>query len=121
MEIRRMERENFMKAFGIELELLHPWPVLNAPFDGAYCIVPPGGASHAHDHHDTELFIGISGSAALVVDGERRDFAAGDLVHLPPNANHSVVNDGEQEFEYYAIWWDVDMSERFVARQREES
>jgi|SRR5215211_3252029 mannose-6-phosphate isomerase-like protein (cupin superfamily) len=118
MEIRRMERKNFTSMKGIELEMLHPWPALNAPFTGAWVVVPAGSASYPHSHHQGELFIGISGSAAIVVDGEHREFAAGDLVHLLPNCHHTVINDGEQDFHYYAIWWDTDACEGFVTRHR---
>jgi mannose-6-phosphate isomerase-like protein (cupin superfamily) len=119
MDIRRMERKNFTRNNGIEFSTLLPWPVLNAPFNGAWVVVPPGSESQAHQHHQGELFIGISGNATIVVDGERRPFGAGDLVHLPPESRHSVVNDGEQDFDYYAIWWDTASCEGFVARHRQ--
>lgn len=116
MEIRRLNRAELTPAYGIEGEPLKPWNVLNAPFEGAWCVVRPGGESTPHSHHEYEIFIAMSGRAALVVDGAEHEFLAGDIVHLPPGCTHKVVNDSDGDFEYYGIWWDSDMSETFLAR-----
>ncbi|MEH1098296.1 cupin domain-containing protein [Micromonospora sp. CPCC 205561] len=120
MEIRRFDQERLANGYGIDYELLLPWPALNAPFEGAWCVVPPGGAAAAHAHHEYEIFIGMVGRGELVVDGRRRDFAAGDIARLTPGSHHQVVNPGDREFSYYAIWWDTEMSARFVDRHRAE-
>lgn len=116
MEIRRLDRANLTRAYGIESERLLPWAALNAPFEGAWCVVRPGEASLAHAHHDYEIFIAMAGGSTLVVDDERHEVAAGDIAHLPPGCTHRIVNDGTEDFEYYAIWWDTDMSAGFLAR-----
>ena len=46
--------------------------------------------------------------------GLQRDY--GDIVHLRPGIEHHVVNDNDQDFEFYAIWWDAEMSKRSLAR-----
>jgi len=120
MEIRRLDRANLTRAYGLDSERLLPWAALNAPFEGAWCVLRPGDVSTAHAHHEYEIFIAMTGRSALVVDGERHEFAAGDIVHLPPGCTHQVVNHGTEDFEYYGIWWDTDMSARFVARHEEQ-
>lgn len=55
------------------------------------------------------------------MDGAEREFAAGDIVHLPPGCDHKVVNGSAEDFEYYGIWWDTDMSESFLTRHQKES
>ena len=119
MHIRRLDRANLTRAYGLDSERLLPWPVLDAPFEGAWCIVRPGQESTAHAHPEHEIFIAMSGRSTLVVDGERREFAAGDIGHLIPGSTHRVVNDGAADFEYYAIWWDTEMAARFAARRAE--
>jgi oxalate decarboxylase/phosphoglucose isomerase-like protein (cupin superfamily) len=119
MDIRRLDRENLTVAYGIDSERLLPWPVLNAPFEGAWCVVHAGGASDAHAHHEYEIFIAMSGSAQLVVEDERGAFKAGDIAFLTPGREHNVVNDSDADFEFYAIWWDPQMSADFVARHGE--
>ncbi|MCW6006000.1 cupin domain-containing protein [Micromonospora sp. CPCC 205371] len=118
MEIRNFDAARLASGYGIEYEMLLPWPPVNAPFAGAWCTVPPGGASAAHEHHEYEIFIGISGQAELVGGERRSPFGAGDIAHLPPHLNHQVINQGDAPFTYYAVWWDADMSDRFLARHR---
>lgn len=120
MEIRRAVREELDRGFGLDYKLLLPWPELNAPFEGAYCIARAGDSSMAHDHHEYEIFIALSGAATVVADGERSPFTAGDIVHFTPGVHHQVVNESDEDFVYYCIWWDTAMSERFAARHRGE-
>jgi mannose-6-phosphate isomerase-like protein (cupin superfamily) len=116
IDIRSLDREHLTRAYGLDSQRLLPWPVLNAPFEGAWCILRPGEESTPHAHHEYEIFIALAGSGVLIVDDERRPFAAGDIAHLTPGSRHRVVNDSGQDFEYYGIWWDTEMSAAFVAR-----
>jgi len=114
MHIRSLMRDEMVLENGAYGERLVPWPVLNAPFEGAWVVVKPGAATGAHSHHEYEMFIAMKGKAVLEVDGEQRPFVTGDIVHLTPGTVHRAINDSDEEFEFYAIWWDTDMSERFV-------
>jgi mannose-6-phosphate isomerase-like protein (cupin superfamily) len=116
MEIRTLDRANLTRAYGLDSERLLPWAPLNAPFEGAWCVLRPGDVSIAHAHHEYEIFIAMAGRSVLVVDGERREFAAGDIAYLSPGCTHQVVNDRDEDFEYYGIWWDSDMSAGFLTR-----
>lgn len=121
MEIRRLDRANLTPAYGVEGEPLKPWDVLNAPFEGAWVVVRAGGESIPHNHHEYEIFIAMTGRGALVVDGAEHEFVAGDIVHLPPGCTHKVVNTSADDFEYYGIWWDADMSDAFLTRHQKET
>jgi mannose-6-phosphate isomerase-like protein (cupin superfamily) len=121
VEIRNLDRADLTRAYGLDSQRLLPWPALSAPFEGAWCVLRSGNESTPHSHHEHEIFIALAGSAALDVDGERYDFVAGDIAHLPPGCTHNVVNEGPGDFEYYGIWWDADMSARFLGRHEEES
>lgn len=116
IDVRRLDREHLERAYGLDSQRLLPWPALNAPFEGAWCVLRPGDESTRHSHHEHEIFIAIAGSAELIVDDERHPFSAGDIVRLPPGSDHGVVNDGDVAFEYYALWWDDRMSARFMIR-----
>jgi mannose-6-phosphate isomerase-like protein (cupin superfamily) len=115
MQIRRLDREHLSHKYGIDAQLLLPWDTVDAPFRGAWCVLRAGTESTPHAHADYEIFIAMSGTGAVVVDGERRPFVPGDVAHMPPGATHRVVNDGDTDFEYYAIWWTRDMSSEFWA------
>lgn len=119
MEIRKLDRANLTRAYGVDGERLLPWPALNAPFEGAWCVVRGGTASEPHEHHEYEIFIAMKGRSTLVVDGERGAFDEGDIAHLVPGTTHQVVNEQADDFEYYSIWWDADMSAGFTTRHAE--
>jgi mannose-6-phosphate isomerase-like protein (cupin superfamily) len=117
VDIRRLEHENLTRAYGLEMKLLYPWEGLTTPFEGAWCVLRPGDKSVAHSHHEHEIFIGMSGRAAIVTPDRRYEFAAGDIAFLRPAIKHYLVNDADDDFSYYAIWWDRAMCEEFVARE----
>src|SRR5205823_3182103 len=95
---------------------LKPWSALNAPFQGAWCVVYPGTSTTRHAHDEYEIFIAMRGTAILESEGERTAFRTGDVVHFPPNNDHQVINDGTEDFEMYSVWWNGDMANEFVAR-----
>ena len=103
------------------MRLLYPWPGLDAPFRGAWCVLRPGDASVAHAHHEHEIFIGMTGRAEVVTGERRHEFAAGDLVFLKPGIEHYLANNHDEDFAYYAIWWDREMSDEFVAHEIERA
>ena len=37
-----------------------------------------------------------------------------------PGQEHRLLNDGDEEFMFYSVWWDEEMAEKFIARNREE-
>ncbi len=116
IDLRRLDRDHLERAHGLDGQRLLPWAALNAPFEGAWCVLRAGTGSTAHAHHEYEIFIAVAGRAELVVDEQRRPFAAGDVVRIPRGSTHRVVNDSAEDFEYYGIWWDEVMSARFLAR-----
>jgi mannose-6-phosphate isomerase-like protein (cupin superfamily) len=120
MEIRKLDRDSMTKEYGVTVQRLVPWPALNCPFEGAWCVIAPGEATDPHAHHEYEIFIAISGEGALEAEGERSPFMPGDIVHFPPGIRHQVINAGEGDFQFYSVFWDPEMSERFTARHAAE-
>jgi mannose-6-phosphate isomerase-like protein (cupin superfamily) len=119
VEIRRLDRDRLGPDNNFSQRLV-PWPALNAPFEGAWCVIKPGKASVRHAHHEYEIFIAVSGEALLESRGERTRFAPGDVVHFPPHTDHQVINAGAQDFEMYTVWWDREMNDRFARRDDAE-
>jgi len=116
MHLRSLTRDTLKHENGLHAQRLLPWPALNAPFEGSWCVIAPGTSSTPHGHHEYEIFIAVSGAAWLESQGERRRFTAGDIVYFDPHTPHAVVNDSTEPFEMYSIWWDPDMSNRFLDR-----
>lgn len=120
MEIHRLDRAALKHEYGVDSQRLLPWAALNAPFEGAYAVVRPGTSSTPHSHHEYELFIATRGSAFMVADGRRQPFLAGDAVYCRPGQRHEVVNEGAEDFEFFSVWWDGAMGERFAERHLAE-
>jgi mannose-6-phosphate isomerase-like protein (cupin superfamily) len=116
MDLRPLDRNAMPFENGAYGQRLMPWDTVNAPFEGAWVVVPAGGATGAHEHHEAEIFIAMRGVAELETGGERRVFRAGDVEHHAPGVLHRIINDGAEDFELYAIWWDRDMSVKFLDR-----
>ncbi len=121
MDLRTYDPAHLRRDNGLLAKRLMPWRTLNAPFEGAWCVIEPGTASTRHAHHEYEIFIAVSGEAVLESEGESAPFSAGDVAYFPPGTDHRVVNDGTASFEMYGIWWDHDMAGTFSIRHREET
>ncbi|MEU4832212.1 cupin domain-containing protein [Streptosporangium sp. NPDC023615] len=120
MDLRSFDPAQLRQDNGLLAKRLLPWETLNAPFEGAWCVIEPGTASTRHAHHEYEIFIAMSGEAVLESEGESSVFSAGDVVYFPPGTDHRVVNDGTADFRMYGIWWDHDMTRAFDSRHQEE-
>jgi uncharacterized cupin superfamily protein len=61
--------------------------------------IPPGEGIPEHDEtarDQEELFMVLSGSAILVIDGERHPAPAGTIARLDPEPRRTVVNEGDE-------------------------
>ena len=58
----------------------------------------PGHMLHYHSHeHRDEVWTVTNGHGRVVVDGEERNVAAGDVISLPIGCKHTVIADGKLE------------------------
>jgi len=72
--------------------------------------VPPAASIglHRHDLHDEEIYVIISGTGRMIIDGTERRVASGDVLLNGPGDAHSLFNDGEIPIRIVVI--DVAMS-----------
>ena len=55
----------------------------------------PGQAQKAHAHAGADkLYVVVEGSGEFSVGAEKRTLAAGELLYVPENVEHGVVNTG---------------------------
>jgi uncharacterized cupin superfamily protein len=72
-------------------------------------VLDPGQPmSMYHWEADQEDFLVISGEALLIIEGEERPLQQWDLVHCPPNAEHTIVGAGESRAVVLAVGARVD-------------
>jgi mannose-6-phosphate isomerase-like protein (cupin superfamily) len=119
VDVVSLRPDNLLHEYGLHTQRLQPWDVLNAPFESSWALALPGTRSTLHSHHEHEIFIAVRGAAVIECDGEETPFAAGDVAFFQPGKRHRLLNDGEDEFMFYSVWWDEEMSERFLARNRQ--
>jgi mannose-6-phosphate isomerase-like protein (cupin superfamily) len=63
--------------------------------------VPPGGEQRAHWHPDSEqVYVIVRGSGRMRVAGDSEPVTEGDLVFIPPGAEHGIVNDTSEPLVY---------------------
>ena len=118
MELTKLDRSHLAVDNELLAQRLLPWAALNAPFEGSWCVVAPGVASGAHSHHEYEIWVAMTGQAEIVTDDGVVPFVAGDIAHFTPHERHQVVNQGDADFQMYAVWWDADLAQRFTERHR---
>jgi quercetin dioxygenase-like cupin family protein len=98
------ERAGYAIAHRGELERNGDWSLVRRSLDirsvGVNLVeIQPGGSIPEHDESDRdqeELFFVVSGSAALVIDGDERAAPAGTFARLDPSHRRTVRNHGDE-------------------------
>jgi len=78
------------------------------PYEGgAWVIVEPGATmtEHVNPGHECELFFFVEGDGLMRVAADSRPVGSGDTVFIPPDAPHSLTNNGERPLRALALWW----------------
>ena len=67
--------------------------------------IPPGGevGMETHDAVEQTLFI-LSGKGVAMLDGERKDVRAGDVLVVTPGTEHNVLNTESIPLKIYTIY-----------------
>lgn len=83
----------------------------DSPLNASWVRVEPGGASHGHQHHDTELWFITGGAGVLrTEEGDSvrvEDLHTGDAVLLPPFTTHRVKNSSDTApLEFLTVYWE---------------
>lgn len=70
--------------------------------------VPPGTAIGIHTHDDSgeELYVVISGTGRMHIDGREFPVAAGDVVVNRPGGTHGLANTGDRPLRVVAVQMD---------------
>ncbi|MEH1015333.1 class I tRNA ligase family protein [Micromonospora sp. CPCC 206060] len=100
MIVSRFSRSELSAAFGIEMSSI------DGPGPGSgWGRVAPGGRSDPHQHDETEVFVIVSGSGDLLVDGERTPVGPGSVVVVEPFETHVIENTGPDDLVFFDLYW----------------
>ncbi|MHB1042266.1 MAG: cupin domain-containing protein [Eubacteriales bacterium] len=74
----------------------------------------PGKFSAAHTHEkEVEIYFTTSGKGKVIIDSKEYDVKPGIVAYIPPGIEHQPVNDGDDDWEFLAIFAPA-MSMNFV-------
>lgn len=63
--------------------------------------IPPGAATMAHYHPDTEeIYFILAGEAEMALDETKRSVAPGDAVAIPAGCRHQIRNAGSADLVF---------------------
>ena len=62
--------------------------------------VEPGAQQPLHSHAPQQVYVITRGSGRMKVGEDERDVAAGHMVFIPKNAEHGIVNTGDEVLTY---------------------
>ncbi|WP_340620922.1 cupin domain-containing protein [Xenorhabdus siamensis] len=116
--LRKMNWNELKHEYDLDGSRLLPWEGLQSPFGGAWCIVRAGTTSRLHAHDEFEMFIAIEGTAQIKVGNDIYMASKGDLIRIPLDFEHHVINNSNQDFHFYSIWWSQDSASKFLAEMK---
>jgi quercetin dioxygenase-like cupin family protein len=64
-----------------------------------YFEIDPGKRIGRHTHDAGETVLLLRGSGRAIVESEERVISPGDIVHVPPETPHDVVNESDETLE----------------------
>ena len=98
-------------AYKAHLDTILAGPVLpegmKAPFDHAWGYLDKPGEMEYHKHPKEEVYFFFKGEGFVRIDGVEMPVVPGDVVRIPPDAMHTVVNRREGALLWAALWWPV--------------
>lgn len=75
-----------------------------APFTIALSRYPSGAGCPLHSHRDsTEVYFVLEGELMTTVGGEEYQVKKGELIYIPPSAEHRAENRGKETCRFMAI------------------
>lgn len=69
----------------------------------ALCL-PQTGHLCPHRHKQAEIYYIIEGQGEVTIDGVKSTVSKGSTVFIPGNAEHGIVNTGEEELKWFYVF-----------------
>jgi oxalate decarboxylase/phosphoglucose isomerase-like protein (cupin superfamily) len=114
-----MDWNALVHEYDLDGKRLLPWDSYPMPFGAGWCVVRPKTCSEPHTQIDQEIFIALKGHGSVVIGESSFPFEMGDIVAIPKHTNHYVVNDSDEDFHFYVIWWDKTYATQFLSENNE--
>lgn len=89
---------------------------------GLFAIFEPGSRLPYHFHQKREsIFICLSGESIMMLDGKEIPIKAGDILHIPPEEKHGLIDRADKDFRYLEFYTCPPVEADFIETQDEPS
>jgi mannose-6-phosphate isomerase-like protein (cupin superfamily) len=75
---------------------------------------------HHHEDHEEVYYI-INGTGKIKIGKEESRLRDGDIIYIPENTTHSIINDGEQTIDFLAFGGYTGKQKKKTGRKRKKS
>lgn len=82
-----------------------PESIMPAPFSSAWGYLAGPGRLASHAHPTDEIYMIFKGEGVVTVGEESQSVVPGDIVVIPHDTEHSILNAGPGELLWCAFWW----------------
>lgn len=107
MQPYRFKKEEAVLGHGDTILAAPVFPEdIELPFHHAWGYIEDGNAMEAHRHSHPEVYIITSGEGVMELDGETFAVKSGDVVHIRPDALHTIRQQGGPALQWAAFWWE---------------
>jgi mannose-6-phosphate isomerase-like protein (cupin superfamily) len=108
MLIRKLDRNAFVNAYNVDLQLVYPWEgVVEPPFGAAWAVLAPGESTKPHAHQECETFFIAGGRGVMAIGDDRVEVEPGHVTFHRPFDNHVLTNTSEgEELLFLTVWWE---------------
>lgn len=103
MRIDTFDPAALSDAFGIDMSTIDLLGVIG--LGASWGRVAPGTRSDAHQHDEIEMFVIVSGSGEVVVDGARHPVQPGTVIKFDPFETHVLDNTGDTDVVFVTCYW----------------
>lgn len=108
MPIQHLDPEQFVQAYGVDLQVVDPWKEsATPPFGAVWAVLAPGEKTKHHQHQELESFVVARGEGIMTIDGESEPVRSGSVVFHLPFQEHTLENTSETEdLLFMSLYWE---------------
>ncbi len=106
MRIHRVRNQEFKKEYGIRCQRVYSSATDGTPFGTTWCLIDPLKRTAPHQHVDGETFFIVEGHGLMTIGEEREEVKAGDVVFIPPQSEHCLINvSANRSLHFISVFW----------------
>jgi len=101
--ISRLSESKFVNAYNILCAEMTGTNSREAIYP-TFCRIPENGKSLKHTHFEAEIFYIVNGVGEMNIQNEKCLVKSGDLIRIPPFADHELVNSSSEDLVFLSVY-----------------